>query len=273
MVDLIGESKNMRIALCQMNITWEDKQANYIKAEKFISDMSEKENELILFPEMSFTGFSMNTNITKEADKKTISIMKVYAKRYGIDIGFGWVKDCGKKSENHYTIVNKNGVVISDYAKIHPFSYSGEDKKFKGGDKLTIFDIKGITFSNFICYDLRFPEIFQMVSEDTHVIIIPANWPKVRREHWKCLLKARAIENQVYILAVNSVGEIDGINYSGDSCIINPNGDLMAEISGEEGCLKWDLCDDVQEYRRKFPIKKDRHENYMDLRLKENGNE
>lgn len=269
MVDLTEESKNMKIALCQMNIAWEDKQENYLKAEKFISDMSENGNELILFPEMSFTGFSMNTEATKENDEKTVYVMKSYSKRYGIAIGFGWVKDCGEKSENHYTVVNKDGEVISDYAKIHPFSYSGEDKKFQGGDKLTLFDIDGITFSNFICYDLRFPEIFQMVSGKADVIIIPANWPKARSEHWKCLLRARAIENQVYILAVNCVGSVGETIYSGDSCIINPDGIVLTQISGVEGCLAWSLHDDVQDYRNKFPIKKDRHKNYMDLRVAE----
>ena len=186
--------------------------------------------------------------------------MQQYAVQYHISIGFGWVKDCGEKSENHYTIVNKAGKIISDYAKIHPFSYSGEDIKFQGGNKIAVFELDNIKFSTFICYDLRFPEIFQAASKTANIIIVPANWPASRSEHWKCLLRARAIENQVYILAINCVGEVGGLHYSGDSCVINPNGEILMELSGQEGVLEYELLDDVGDFRNSFQVKNDRRE-------------
>lgn len=82
------------------------------------------------------------------------------------------------------------------------------------------------------------------------MIIVPANWPAKRRDHWRTLLRARAIENQVYILAVNCVGEIGGISYTGDSCVIGPDGDARAELSGTEGMIVWELSDDVERLRR-----------------------
>ena len=252
----------MKIGLWQMNIMWEDKEKNYSCLEEQLKLVRQQQIELFLLPEMSFTGFSMNTNATKEDDYKTVKIIIDYAKKYNVAIGFGWVKDCGEKSENHYSIVDKNGDMISDYAKIHPFSFSGEDRKFRGGNKIASFELNGIKFSNFICYDLRFPEIFRMVSKTADAILLPANWPKARREHWRCLLRARAIENQVYIIAINCVGKINGISYSGDSCIINPNGDILAEISDKEGILEHNLINDVQEFRDAFPIQKDRKENW-----------
>lgn len=184
----------------------------------------------------------------------------VYAKKYNIAIGFGWVQDCGENSENHYTIVSKQGDILSDYVKIHPFSYLGEDKKFQSGKEIKFFELDNIKFSSFICYDLRFPEIFQIASKRVDAIIVPANWPASRAEHWKCLLKARAIENQVYIIAINCVGEINKLSYSGDSCIIDPNENILLELSNEEGILEYDLNNYVHEIRDLFPIKKDRKE-------------
>lgn len=250
----------MKIALCQMNICWEDKETNYFYVEQKLAAVAERNVDLLLLPEMSFTGFSMNTDITKEDDYKTVKRMMIYAKQYKTAIGFGWVKDCGEKSENHYSIVDKEGEMISDYAKIHPFSFSGEDQKFQGGDKISNFELNDIIFSNFICYDLRFPEIFQIASKTAHVIIVPANWPQSRREHWRCLLQARAIENQIYILAINCVGRIGGLDYSGDSCIIDPNGRVVLELLHKEGVLEYNLVDDVQDFRDRFPVKKDRRE-------------
>ncbi len=256
----------MKVVLGQMNIVWEDKHKNYIRVENYLKAVCEKNVELFLLPEMSFTGFSMNTNVTKEADLETVNKMIEFAQRYGVAIGFGWVKDCGEKSENHYTVVNRKGEIISDYAKIHPFSFSGEDRRFRCGENVEIFELGNIKFSTFICYDLRFPEIFQIVSKKAQVIIVPANWPTSRSEHWKCLLRARAIENQVYILAINCVGDIDDLLYSGNSCIINPDGKVMMELPGKEGTLEYELVNDVENFRSTFPIKRDRREDlYLNL--------
>jgi len=250
----------MKIALAQTWILWEDKPANYHRAEGLIQEAADCGAEVIFFPEMSFTGFSMNTEVTKEQNQETITYMKQLAQKYSISIGFGWVKDCGKLCENHYTVMAHTGIILSDYAKIHPFSFSGEDKQFIGGSAVSAFCLHGIPFSNFICYDLRFPEIFQAVSERAHVIVLAANWPARRSSHWKALLKARAIENQVYILAVNCVGNIGGTDYAGDSCVLNPNGDVQAYLSGTEGTVYFALEDDVQQFREAFPVKQDRRE-------------
>lgn len=249
----------MKVTLYQTHIIWEEKETNYLHLETKLKEMQGK-TDLMLLPEMSFTGFSMKTDVTKESHFETVNRMVDFAKKYQQAIGFGWVKDCGEKSENHYTIVDKNGEIITDYAKIHPFSFSGEDEKFRGGNKINVFGLNGIRCSVFICYDLRFPQIFQIASRQAHVIIIPANWPAARSEHWKCLLRARAIENQAYILAVNCVGEMNGLRYMGDSCIIDPIGRVLMELSGREGVIDYIIEDDVESYRAAFPIEKDRRE-------------
>lgn len=243
-----------------MYIIWEDKEANYLQLESKFREMYDKRIDLFLLPEMSFTGFSMETNRTKERQLETVNKMKEYAKKYQMAVGFGWVKDCGQKSENHYTVVDKNGEIVSDYAKIHPFSFSGENQKFQGGESIDVFELNGMKCSTFICYDLRFPEIFQIASRTANIIFVPANWPAARSEHWKCLLRARAIENQVYVIAINCVGQINGLKYSGDSCVINPNGEVIVELADQEGMIEYELVDDVKNYRDAFQVKKDRRD-------------
>lgn len=248
----------MRIAAYQMQIAWENKEENFRRLEKKLREASEKQVDLLLLPEMSFTGFSMNTELTKEANQETVEKVKSLAAAYGMAIGFGWVLDCGEKCENHYTVVSQYGEILSDYAKIHPFSYSGEDEKFVGGEKLSAFRLQGIPFSTFICYDLRFPELFQCVSQNAHILLVPANWPAKRSHHWKSLLQARAIENQAYLIGINCVGMTGKLYYSGDSCMISPDGEILQELHDEEGLLVYDLTDDVESYRAAFPVKKDR---------------
>ena len=162
------EYSTIKTALVQTQIVWEDKERNYETAGRRIAEAAEQGAEAVFFPEMSFTGFSMNTDATKESDGWTVRHMGALARQHHVSIGFGWVKDCtGEcgRCENHYTIVDAAGAVLSDYAKIHPFSYAGEDLKFRGGSTLTHFSLNGIPCSSLICYDLRFPEIFQAASK------------------------------------------------------------------------------------------------------------
>lgn len=247
--------KLMKIALVQSHIIWENRELNLSRFERSVSENTDA--DVFLLPEMSFTGFSMDTAKTADPKRETVSRVRAAAERYKVSIGFGWVRKTDGKCENVYTIVGRDGRVISEYAKIHPFSYSGEDQYFTGGSRIAVYRIGGIPFTTFICYDLRFPELFRTVCKDVHAVIIPANWPAKRSGHWKTLLKARAIENQVYIFAVNCVGEMAGQYYSGDSCVIDPNGDVLTELSDQEGVLKYELKDDTESYRRAFPVLND----------------
>ncbi len=249
----------MRIAVCQLEIAYEEKENNLIKAEKFVKSAAERRADILFFPEMSFTGFSMNTKLTGETDEKPQTFLKVkqYAIKHQMAIGFGWVK--GKSnSENHYTIVDKCGKVLCDYVKIHPFSYSGEDNYFSAGNELKTFDFGDMKFGISICYDLRFAEIYGAMSEYAHVMIVPANWPEKRKQHWQTLLRARAIENQVYMAGINCFGNQNGLYYSGNSSVVNPNGDVLFEINDREGMEIIDIENDVFKYRSEFPVKKDR---------------
>lgn len=246
----------MKIAIAQTNIIWEDKDKNIDNAELYIKSRINTGVDIIFFPEMSFTGFSMNVNKTAETNNYTLNKIKNLVNKYGIGIGFGWVRKNQNNSlfENVYTIIDSKCNIISEYVKIHPFSQDGEDNYFCKGNKIIISKLNNIPFSSFICYDLRFPEIFRKIAKNVHVVIIAACWPEKRAEHWKKLLTARAIENQIYIVAINCQGNINGVCYSGDSCFITPTGNVTKALSNEAGIIEIDFKDDTQEYRNKFKV-------------------
>ncbi len=248
----------MKIALAQTNIVWEDKKRNEENAVAYILQAVNAGAEAVFFPEMSLTGFSMNIEVTAEKDGITVLKFRELASRYHVVIGVGWTQQKGESAENHYTIIGTEGEILSDYVKIHPFSYGNEDKFFIPGSKITYFKLGKYCWSNFICYDLRFPELFQIASQKAEVILVPANWPKKREHHWKSLLIARAIENQCYILAVNCVGRINEIEYGGGTCGISPEGSILDVLEGQAGIVVIDLQENVEELRRSFPVKQDR---------------
>ncbi len=280
----------MRIALAQTNILWEDKQANLVRVEEFVVA---SDAEIVLFPEMSLTGFSMHTDVTAENSGSpdvvqfcmqtgniqtmaelpqtgwTIEQVSALAKRHHKTIGIGWVKKTEPLCENHYSIVTPDGKIAMDYAKIHPFSYGEEHAHFRGGEKLCAGKLGEFQAGLAICYDLRFPEQFRVMVPETEFFIVPANWPEARTSHWKTLLAARAIENQCYVAGVNCCGDMDGQYYSGDSGVYAPDGSLLVPMKEirladasckEEKLLVYDIQNDVAKTRNAFPVLQDRKE-------------
>lgn len=248
----------MKIALFQSDINWDDKAYNYCVARDKIREASKNGCRCIFFPEMSFTGFNMDTQRTKESNNETIDFIKPLAMKNNISVGFGYVKEAGDKCQNRYAVISEKGEIISDYCKIHPFTYGYETENFVSGNSLTEYRIDGMNFSTFICYDLRFPEIFQGLKGRADVIVVPANWPKNRSHHWKTLLQARAIENQCYMLGVNCVGVHNEVYYSGDTMAVNPYGEIIDIRSNIQDLLIVNIENDVWQYREKFNSLNDR---------------
>ena len=118
----------MKAALCQFQIAFEEKEINLQRAEHMIASAAKAHAQIIFFPEMSFTGFSMNVPEIGESDGRTIQVIQEFARKYQIAVGFGWVKRNGEKGENHFTVADASGTVLADYVKVHPFSYGGENK-------------------------------------------------------------------------------------------------------------------------------------------------
>lgn len=255
----------MRVALGQLDMVWEDKIRSFAKAENMIEEAAGAGCDVIIFPEMSFTGCSVHLDKVgeDEADSMTIAAMKKQAVKYGIAVAFGWAalgKEPGAKGTNRFTLVDKEGNIIADYAKMHPFTYGGESEVFEKGTQIVSVPFLGRTVSLFICYDLRFPEIFQIAARKSDVIFVIANWPALRSKHWETLLRARAIETQSYVVGVNCVGERDGDVFTGESMAVDSIGNIIGKLSNKEGVLICDLDDRAWSLRQKFAIAADRRE-------------
>jgi predicted amidohydrolase len=148
---------------------------------------------------------------------------------------------------------------VHRYAKIHPFTYSGEHEHYDAGDRHVTIDVDGLRVSLFVCYDLRFGDEFWAVAPTTDVYLVPANWPAKRGHHWRTLLVARAIENQAYVVGCNRVGRGGPLEYDGDSCIVDPMGEILDTATGKEAVIIADVdADVVRATRERFPFLRDR---------------
>ncbi|MBI5665334.1 MAG: carbon-nitrogen family hydrolase [Nitrospirae bacterium] len=252
----------MKIALIQLNIAWESKRANFDKAELFVKKASHEKCDIVVFPEMFNTGFSMNVSaVAEDKDGETAAILSNMAQKNNINIIAGYsLKDVDNgKGNNIAAAYDRKGLLIASYTKIHPFSFAKEDQYYSAGNTTVIFDIEGMKASIFICYDLRFPEVFRNVAKEVQTIFVIANWPSSRREHWETLLKARAIENQCFVIGVNRTGK-DGndIQYPGSSFVFDP---LGKEICSGNDVDELIICNinihEVSEIRARFPFLKD----------------
>lgn len=223
----------MKIASIQLNIIWENKKENLKKSDYFIDKAVQDKCDLIIFPEMFTTGFSMNGNLTSEnKGGLTHQYLVNKAKQNNIDIIAGYVEKNNQQLENIAVAIDCNGLLKSRYVKNYPYTPSGETKVYRKGYSTVTFDLYGVKASVFICYDLRFPELFRKIANEVSIVFVIASWPNMRQKHWEVLLRARAIENQLFIVGVNRTGD-DGNNlkYEGGSRVYDPLGNLVT--SGE----------------------------------------
>ncbi len=252
----------MRVALISLDPSWEDRCENEKKIEDALKLIENKGVCWVILPEMTLTGFTMNINKCSEniSDSSTINFFSKQAIKYKTSISFGVILKYKTKATNNLITVSPDGEILANYAKIHPFSYVGEDKYYEKGTQLSHTIITDIPVGFSICYDLRFPELFQALSKSCKVIVNSANWPKKRGTHWETLIRARAIENQVFFIGVNRIGiDGNGLEYEKSSMIINPEGepvseevvnDIISIFTIEPSC--------VDSYRNSFPVKNDR---------------
>jgi omega-amidase len=253
----------MLIALASLNQIWEDKDANLANCEDLVHKAKSHKADLIVFPEMTLTGFSMNTSVTAEGfhNSQTIESFKELAIKNEIAIIFGMVFSQFSKASNNGIFIGKSGKILGIYQKIHPFSFSGEDKFFTAGSEILKLDFDSFRIGLTICYDLRFPELYSALSTSCDLIINIANWPSKRLDHWNTLLKARAIENQIFVAGINRVGkDLPGNEYTKSSIVIDPNGVTVSPIYSEAELDIIDIDRDyIEDFKRTFSTTQDRN--------------
>lgn len=251
---------SLNVCIIQSSLHWENHQANLDMFEQKIEQVKAG-TELVVLPEMFTTGFSMNpTLLAEEMNGKTVEWMKRIAIEKRIVLTGSIIVKENEQYFNRLIWMLPNGE-FGMYDKHHLFSYAEEDKHFSAGDKRLITSVKGIKINTQVCYDLRFPVWSRLGAENEYdILLYVANWPARRNHAWKTLLQARAIENQCVVIACNCVGEDgNGIIYSGDSCIINPLGEIVISKVNEEGFLYYTIQkSEIETIRNQFPFAKDK---------------
>jgi len=251
----------IRVAAVQHDIVWEDPPANFDRLRPTIEESVESGANLVVLTEMWSNGFSMNAEtIAEPPDGATATFMLETARATGAWIAGSFPEHTlGRPLPTNRLLIAGPAGEDHRYSKIRPFSYAGEHEHYAAGEEIITVDINGVRVTPFICYDLRFADLFWGAAADTDCFLVPANWPAARREHWTSLLRARAIENQAYVVGVNRVGTGGGLAYSGDSRIIDPLGEMKVAPAGEEAVVWGEVDPDhVAQVRAKFPFMQDR---------------
>lgn len=251
----------MKIALLQYDIAWKNAVENVRILRELIPQAVLEGARLIILPEMFACGFCFPTgDRARSIFASGHQLMLELARSHDVWIA-GSLPEAPLDEEevkNTLLLCGPQGE-LGRYSKIHLFSYGGEAESCSSGDALFTAKIEDLRVSFFICYDLRFPQIFSAVAEQTDLYVVVANWPAVRRPHWDTLLRARAIENQAYVAGVNRTGKGGMLTYNGGSTVISPKGEILAEGRlGQEIIYAKIEPNEVKEYREEFPVLRDR---------------
>jgi predicted amidohydrolase len=254
----------LRAHLVQLDIAWEDRDANIAAVDRLLNDATIEPGDLVVLPELFDSGFSLNIEATSDADQVTADAVSRLAQRYKVTMhGSRTILGPDNKGRNQAHIVGPDGGVLVGYEKIHPFSFGREPERFTGGDSVTTYQWSAGTTSlrvcPAVCYDLRFPELFRAgLALGAQCFVLGANWPSERAAHWRALLIARAIENQAFVLGVNRAGSDPHLAYAGGSMAIGPMGDILLEMGEAEGVGSVTIDPGlVRAWREKFPAWKD----------------
>lgn len=256
----------MKIYGVQLDIAWEDKAANHKKVRTLLENAPPERGSLVLLPEMFDTGFTME--VAKVSDEKsgiTRKFLADLAGEFGVFVVGGLVNSDSKAGKNEASAFDPEGKEIIRYQKIHPFTRGGEARAYSAGSEIKTFRWNQFTVCPFICYDLRFPEIFRMaVRRGVNLFLVIANWPLPREGHWVTLLEARAIENLAYVVGVNRAGNDPKYVYFGRSRIVDPHGRVIAEAGREETVISAEVdVNIVEAWRKDFPALSDIHPQHI----------
>ena len=229
----------MRLALAQIHISPGILHRNLQKVEEMIRAAASQNADAILLPELWSSGYDLSrAAYWATANKEITQTISDLARHHNIWIGGSLLESQNEKIFNTFSLIDPQGKRRAAYRKIHLFKLMGEDHFLTAGNSPNITQLPWGDTGLAICYDLRFPEVFRHYAlHGAHLILITAEWPLVRLEHWRTLLRARAIENQLFIAAINAVGDSNGIIMGGHSTVIDPWGNIIVEGSPDEETL------------------------------------
>lgn len=253
-----------RLALIQMDVHVNDTEYNYNNVQKLLFNALTEKPDIIVLPETWNTGFYPSKDLITIADRngeRTQTLLSDFAKEHNVNIVGGSVAVAKNDHvfNTSYTF-DRAGQLVGEYSKMHGFSPAKEDTYFAGGTHTSHFELDGIPCSTVICYDIRFPELVRMAAlPNTELLFVPAQWPTMRLRHWQVLNEVRAIENQLFLCAVNGCGTVGRVQSTGHSAVYDPWGTNLLEMDTTENIQSVDIdFDVVQDIRNKINIFKDR---------------
>jgi len=249
----------LRIAAVQLEITLGQPEANISRARELLA---ETDAEIVLLPELWTTGYDLERAADLAIHLKSDNEIAKLAREFGVYLCGSVLEKSGGKFFNAFTIYSPSGELLAVYRKLHLFAPLREPIFLTPGDEPLTIELPWGKTSLAICYDLRFPELFRAYAvAGARLMLVCAEWPHPRLEHWRTLLRARAIENQAYVVACNAVGRANETVFFGHSMIINPWGEVLAEAEEAETILsgEFDLAQ-VDQIRQQFPVLQDRRE-------------
>jgi omega-amidase len=259
-VGLHDEGETVRICSAQIAGVWEDPEQTLCKVKGFIRYAAECRADIICFPEQFATGWDPESrNNIQNLTGPVISKLKSCARENSIAILGSFREASASGPKNTAVAIGKDGTILTRYAKVHLFSHAREDNFFEPGTNLGIFSLGSFSCGIAICYDLRFPELFRIYAKrGVQVIFIPAAWPQNRIRHWELFIRARAAENQMYIVGINTTGTTPVDRYAGGSMVADPQGAIIQKAGDAEQLIFTDLDPRIiEEARCSFPVARD----------------
>jgi predicted amidohydrolase len=253
----------VKVAAVQHDIVWESPAANFEHLAPMVARAVDAGAGLVVLTEMFSTGFSMRTEqVAEPVDGPSTEFLARQAATHGVTMCASVPERHDRESRpyNQLVLARPDGS-RHRYAKVHPFSYGREHEHYASGEGYQTFEIGGLRVTPLVCYDLRFAYAFWDAAPTTDCYVVVANWPAARRVHWQVLLRARAIENQAYVVGANRVGQGGKLEYAGDSCIVDPLGEVLETAADVEAVLVTDVDPAVvAATRAKFPFLADRRQ-------------
>ena len=257
---------SFKVSIIQMDIAYKNPEENRKHMRAMIERACQSQSDILVLPETCTTGYSENVfheikNYAESVDGPTISMMREMAARFKVWIITGSLpeKD-GDRTYNTVFMIDRSGNMVGRYRKMHLYSAMDEDVAFANGTEMGVFDTEFCPAAMMTCYDIRFVELSRTFAvRGAKVIYVVSNFPNPKVNHWRTLLQARAIENQLYIVACNRVGAAENNTYFGHSLIIDPWGEIIAEGNDEETILTGEInIETVENVRKKIPMYWDR---------------
>jgi predicted amidohydrolase len=242
---------------------WEEPEKTLEKAGMFARHAAGSGAALICFPEQFATGWDPqpHKNI-QDIRGSIVTTLRGYAEEYGIGILGSFRQANDPLPKNTAVAIGRDGRILSTYAKMHLFSHGCEDQGSSPGTDLGIFTLDSLTCGIAICYDLRFPDLFRLYArKGVQVVFVPSAWPHIRTRHWELFIQARALENQMYIVGVNTTGQTPIGSYAGNSITADPQGTIISRANEAEQLVFTDLDPAfIATTRHQFPVEKDRRD-------------